>query len=498
MVSAEMTTFSPSFLGDGLVRAPIAGTGVHATRWHGRYITMLSLGDGLAIVMGVLVAQAVRFEGLGASEPRTGAPYLVLSLLLAPLWVLSVALNGAYDHRRVGTGAEEYRRIFDAALRFVAALALVALSLKLDVARSFVAIALVLATAFTEANHHAGARWLRRRREAGECMHRVLVVGHERQVADLVRRLRNSSDAGLAVVGACVSGWGEGQLFPVDHEPVPVLGATADVLDPRRLTAFDSVAVADHDASASGSLRDLLRGSGVDLLVAPTVTDVTAGRITVVPVDGLPLLHLRDSDASGLPRLIAEGIERVLAGLVLVAVLPALAAAALAIRLTSKGPALFPQVRLGQGGRPFTIWKLRTMRAGAEAERDRIAHLNEHDGLLFKIRHDPRITPVGSFLRRFSIDEVPQLWNVLRGDMSLVGPRPALPDEVGRYTDVVRRRLLVKPGLTGLWQVSGRADLPWQQGLELDLYYVDNRSLTGDLAILCRTATAVLRGRGAY
>ena len=195
---------------------------------------------------------------------------------------------------------------------------------------------------------------------------------------------------------------------------------------------------------------------------------------------------------------LVDVVHRTLALSALLVLLPILLLVALLVRLDSRGPALFRQTRVGRDGREFVIYKFRTMRIDAEALLDQIRHLNEHDGLLFKIRHDPRVSRVGRVLRRFSLDELPQLWNVVRGDMALVGPRPPLPREVEHYDARTRRRLDVKPGLTGIWQVSGRADLPWHEAIRLDLAYIEERSVALDLRILARTAGAVLTGRGAY
>lgn len=198
------------------------------------------------------------------------------------------------------------------------------------------------------------------------------------------------------------------------------------------------------------------------------------------------------------PRIVKASWERSAAAFGLLLVLPLLALLVVAIRLDSGGPGLFRQVRIGRGGRPFTVYKLRTMVAAADARLVDLQSANEADGPLFKIRTDPRITRLGGLLRRYSLDEVPQLWNVARGDMALIGPRPALPAEVAEYDEVTTRRLAVRPGLTGLWQVSGRSDLPWHVALRLDLEYVEQWSLRLDLAILRRTPRAVLGHRGAY
>jgi exopolysaccharide biosynthesis polyprenyl glycosylphosphotransferase len=248
-------------------------------------------------------------------------------------------------------------------------------------------------------------------------------------------------------------------------------------------------------------LRELaweLEKTATDLCVAPALLDVAGPRTTIRPVAGLPLLHMDHPEFTGARRLIKTVFDRALAVPALLLLSPLFAIMAVIIRCSDGGPAFFRQVRVGQGGRSFTLYKFRTMVPDAEAQREQLATLNETDAVLFKIRNDPRVTLVGAWLRRWSLDELPQLINVLLGDMSLVGPRPALPKEAALYGDHVRRRLMVKPGITGLWQVNGRADLSWDESVRLDLRYVENWSLVLDLQILWKTVAAVLRGSGAY
>jgi exopolysaccharide biosynthesis polyprenyl glycosylphosphotransferase len=229
-----------------------------------------------------------------------------------------------------------------------------------------------------------------------------------------------------------------------------------------------------------------LEGTGIDLVLAPALTDVAGPRIHTRPVAGLPLIHVEAPEFRGARKLIKGFVDRAVSFMALTLALPVLGIIALAIKLDSRGPVLFRQIRVGQGGQEFHVYKFRTM------------VVNESDGLMFKMRSDPRVTRVGRFLRKWSLDELPQLANVLFGDMSLVGPRPPLPSEVARYDGDVARRLLVKPGMTGLWQVSGRSDLSWEDGIRLDLYYVENWSLAADLTILWKTFGAVILSRGAY
>lgn len=468
--------------------------------WEQRYVMGLVAIDALAVAGASGLAYITRF-GLDGSEevPVTSLPYALVAALAVPLWMLITALSGGYERRVVGVGADEYRRVLKVAVRFVAVVAVLFYATRVDVARGFVGTAIPLATMFTLFGRHRARKWLHARRARGWALRRVLAVGTIEAVTELTRHLSRSMHAGFTVVGVCTLG-GTGSLR-VDESELPVLGTPDDVMAALTTSGADVLAVAGEGALPAGRLRTLaweLEGSGIDLIVAPSVTDVAGPRIAIRPVAGLPLLHVEEPRLSGGARAFKACSDRLLAGFSLVVLAPAMLVIGIVVRKSSPGPALFCQERVGREGDRFTIRKFRTMRDTAEEELDALAHRNEHDGLLFKIRDDPRCTPVGRWLRRYSLDELPQLWNVLVGHMSLVGPRPPLPSEVERYGDDARRRLLVKPGLTGLWQVSGRADLAWEEAVRLDLYYVDNWSPALDVLILWKTGNAVLRGRGAY
>jgi exopolysaccharide biosynthesis polyprenyl glycosylphosphotransferase len=284
---------------------------------------------------------------------------------------------------------------------------------------------------------------------------------------------------------------------------IPVLGNLTDVVDVLHELGADTVCVAAGPGITAGTLRELsyqLEGTGVDLLVSPVLTNVTGTRLSHRTIPGLPLLHVDEPELEGSRRMVKAVFDRTLGLLGLLAVTPLLLGIALAIRVTSHGPALFRQERVGRAGEVFKIWKFRTMHVGAHEDKQTLLGDNVHglEGVLFKMQVDPRVTRVGRFLRKYSLDELPQLVNVVLGHMSLVGPRPPLQEEVDRYEGHVHRRLLVKPGITGLWQVSGRADLPWEEAVRLDLHYVENWSLGLDVAVLCKTVMAVVRPTGAY
>jgi exopolysaccharide biosynthesis polyprenyl glycosylphosphotransferase len=327
-----------------------------------------------------------------------------------------------------------------------------------------------------------------------------VVVGHASVVANLAAELRRETYHGLSIVAACLVG----PPSPPDRAEIAGVPATAGLNSVAGVVQrfhADTVAVLACPEMSGVRLRELaweLEKTDTDLCVAPALLDVAGPRTTIRPVAGLPLLHMDHPEFTGARQVIKSLFDKVLALSALAVTAPAAIMIAVAIWRADGGPPLFRQTRVGQNGRMFTVYKFRTMVPDAEKNKAQLAKRNEHDGLLFKIRHDPRVTPVGAWLRRWSVDELPQLLNVLMGDMSLVGPRPALPEEAARYGDQVRRRLAVKPGMTGLWQINGRANLPWEESVRLDLRYVENWSLALDLQILWKTLAAVMHGSGAY
>ena len=458
------------------------------SRWESRYVAMIVGAD--ALVAGVAALLGVLLTGLG---DETG--YWVAAAAFPFAWVAALGLGRAYEARFLGVGGEEYRRVFDSAVRLLAAVAVVLVAAQVDVARSAIVVVFPLGGALTLLARYAARRVLSRLRRQGRCRARVVIVGRERSVSEMIRKLARGQM--YSVVGVCVD---RSRGTKVDG--FDILGRTDQVVDALQASSADTVAVAAWSDLSQEDMRRLsweLEGTGVDLLVEPRLAEIAGPRVHVRPEAGVPLLHIDEPYFSG-PRKAVKGLfDRSLALAAVLALSPVLIGISMAIRFDSKGPALFRQTRVGADGREFTIYKFRTMRVGADAEVAELAAQNEAaDGLLFKMRADPRITRVGAPLRKYSLDELPQLFNVLLGSMSLVGPRPPLPSEVEQYDGTVRRRLLVKPGVTGLWQVSGRSDLSWDESVRLDLSYVENWSIPLDLVIMWRTLGAVLRGRGAY
>jgi exopolysaccharide biosynthesis polyprenyl glycosylphosphotransferase len=449
------------------------------------------LADFACGAVGALAAAWLRF---GAHVTWA---YIMLSLVLAGLWVVGLGLSGGYDVRFIGVGSDEFRKVFRTGLTLFAAAGLFSWAFRVGVSRGYLFVAVAAMMALDMAARQVRRKHLHRLRAVGRRMVTVVVAGHEPAVADLIAELRRDRYHGLSVVAACVP-------LPTSTREitgVPVLGGLEEVPLVVRRCSADTVVVLACPEMTSIRLRQLawtLERTGTELCVAPALLDVAGPRTTIRPVAGLPIVHIDHPQLDGWQRVIKSLFDRCAAAIGLVMFAPLLLALAVMIRLEDGGPALFKQARVGKDGRRFRVYKFRTMVVDAERRKAELMARNDLDGVLFKIRRDPRITLVGARLRRWSLDELPELINVLRGDMSLVGPRPALPEEAERYTDHVRRRLTVKPGLTGLWQVSGRSDLPWDEAVRLDLRYVGNWSLTMDIQILWKTITLFMQGSGAY
>ena len=463
---------------------------VNTRRWSvvaRGYVRNAILLDAVMAVLAGLAVLVIRF----------GADFHLLgwSLVGAALYVSMVALARGYDPAGLGDGPGEFQAVLRGGLGVAVTLMAVAFVFNVEIPRTTVFFGVPALVAATSVGRYAHRHHLHHRRIAGEAMMRTVVVGEATAVEQVVGELSVAPHHGYQITGICLPSL-DNEVPPVGR---PVLGAISDLPQVVVDNAIDVVIVAGHYLSG-GALRRLswaLGRTSAQLVVAPDLVEVTGPRLSVRPTAGLSLLEVE----IGAPRrrLIAKTvIDRTVATAALLVLSPLIGAAALAVRLTSEGPAFYRQTRVGIDGTTFTIWKLRSMYVDADARRDLLLARNEGQGLLFKMRQDPRVTPVGRVLRRYSVDELPQLFNVFRGEMSLVGPRPPLVSEVEAYPDMVQRRLHVKPGLTGLWQVSGRSDLSWDESVRLDLRYVDNWSVAMDLMILWRTGRAVLAGSGAY
>jgi exopolysaccharide biosynthesis polyprenyl glycosylphosphotransferase len=459
----------------------------------------------LALVMiDLFAASAAAGASLIIRFGPTGSTIAWSVLIAMPIaWVIVVAGNRAYEALFVGVGQAEFERVFHAFLHLTVLVVFVAYATKTDLARGFVVVALPTTLVLDFAARYAARKVLHRLRARGRAARAVLVLGDLDAVLPFIRVVERDRYAGMRVVGVCLTNdltaIGAAELRAAQ---VPLLGGVDAVVDSAASVDAHAVAVVSSSHLGTDRLRWIawqLEGTDIDLVVSPGLAEVAGRRLHIQPVAGLPLLHVEQPAFRGLRRLLKDTIDRNAAALALLMLSPVFLAVWLAVRLTSSGPVFFRQSRVGRDGGEFTMVKFRSMYVGAEQRRAELLALNVHGAdPLFKMRDDPRVTPVGRFLRRYSIDELPQFLNVLCGHMSLVGPRPPLPSEVALYGDEARRRLLVKPGLTGLWQISGRSDLSWDESVQLDLRYVENWSPALDLMILWKTAAAVLRGSGAY
>jgi exopolysaccharide biosynthesis polyprenyl glycosylphosphotransferase len=467
--------------------------------WPRRYAQALMASDFLAIVIAVSLAQFLRFGGSGA-----GNTYSSVSAAIGAVWFLALTVNNSRSQRIIGTGPEEYRRVWLATAHTFGGVAILSMLLKLEIARGYLLIAMPAGFALITSFRWMARRYVIREREKyGHCITRVLVVGCTSAVRDLIAALSREPWCGYRVVGAFVPGTSVPPALSVPGlGKIPMFSNEASIVEAVASTRSNAVAVATTDQLHGRGIKDLswqLEKLDVDLLVAPGVLDVAGPRLHMRPVAGLPLIQVEKPRYHGAKRFQKRAFDIGFSALVLLCLAPVVLLVALAIKLTSPGPVFYRQDRIGLNGRAFEIVKFRTMVDGADLMLNDVADLNEFSGgVLFKIREDPRVTSVGSILRKYSLDEIPQFINVLRGQMSVVGPRPPLASEVESYDSNVMRRLLVKPGITGLWQVSGRSDLSWEDSVRLDLYYVENWSMMADLLIAIKTAKVMVHQTGAY
>ncbi|MGB7361804.1 MAG: sugar transferase [Rhodococcus sp. (in: high G+C Gram-positive bacteria)] len=479
-------------------------------QWRANYRLRVSITDAVMIVLAVILAHVIRFgespdpesSSLQGSAMSIGVSYVTVSLCLVAGWMAFLAIYGARSIQVVGTGVEEYRRIISATMRMFGVVAIFALLFRVDFARGYLAIALPFGLLGLIVGRVYWRAWARRRKASGTFTTSVLVIGSHRAATAMAASFERDNASGCQVVGACVPGYAGMGSLDVNGHAIPIMGDEHDVIQAMTSTGADIVAVtATEHMGAEGMKRLLweLDPYGVDLVVAPGVADIAGPRLTLQPVADLPLLHVEKPRYQGATRFVKTTFDMCFAALALLAISPVLLAVALAVKIDTRGPIFYRSERMGLDGNPFQMIKFRTMIVDADKHVAALLSQNESEGgVLFKMREDPRVTRVGRVLRRFSLDELPQFVNVLRREMSVVGPRPPLRREVETYDGNVRRRLLVRPGVTGLWQVSGRSDLTWEESVRLDLSYVENWSMTQDMLIIAKTLRAVVGSEGAY
>lgn len=475
--------------------------------WRRQYARQVAITDLIVLIWAVFGTQLVWF-GLGSAEVSiredsrlSDISYWTFSAGLIAVWMILLATFDTRGYRVIGAGSIEYKRIFELSVRLFGAIAILAFLLRVDVARGYLLISFPLGVAVLCISRWLWRKWLIAKRANGEWVARVLLVGSEQSVATIARELARSSGAGYHVVGACVP---SGRIADtIEGTDIPVMGSVDAVDRAMRACGADTVAVTSTDDLPADKVKQIswnLQPGRQHLVLTPSIVDIAGPRLMTRPVAGLPLIHVETPRFTLGQRIVKRTVDLVLSGIGIVLLSPVLLVLALLVRADSPGPVLFRQTRVGLRGETFTMLKYRSMVIDAEARLQALRDQARDAGndVMFKMKDDPRITRIGGFMRRFSLDELPQLFNVFGGSMSLIGPRPPLVHEVELYDPHVHRRFLAKPGITGLWQVSGRSNLSWDDTVRLDLYYVENWSLTGDVVILAKTVKAVLAKDGAF
>ena len=467
---------------------------IRFSAWSKRYAARIMLADAM---VGGTVSAALATYSNTLSDEGTGVVAL-LTLIGAILWTGAIAVARGYNRARVGSGSDEIRSVLRAGVALVFVGAFPAGLMQETALLKLVVVGTPVAVVLSVIIRYVARKALHRQQAQGRNMRHVIVVGTSVAAKELKDRLNREPHGGMKVVGVCVPRGERGKVLDLG---MPVLGELEDAARVVQQYGCDAVAVTSDDATRHNYLRELswsLEGTGVEMLVDPGLVEVAGPRMHIRPLMGFPLLHIEEPHFTGWRRVAKRAADILITSIGLVVISPLMLGIALAVKFQDGGPVIFRQTRVGRGGQPFSMLKFRSMVIDAEARKAALMAKNEGKGGLFKLSHDPRITRLGKFLRDFSLDELPQLFNVLNGSMSLVGPRPHLAQELAQMPSEASRRSLVTPGLTGLWQVSGRSDLEGDDAIRLDLRYVENWSFTLDLLILWKTASAVLAKRGAH
>jgi exopolysaccharide biosynthesis polyprenyl glycosylphosphotransferase len=458
--------------------------------------------DGASVAVGLLLATLLSLTLHDEWSLEAGSTYAKVAALSVPVWVFGFVNNRLYSARFITRGVDETRRVTRAVFTGCIGLALAAVAVNAEIKRGWFVAALMITLATVGTERIVMRQVFDRRRESGRLKRRVVIIGDNEEAQQLCAVLTRQPRLGYLPV-AMLSSPLKGKLVAsagIDAEADRLQAEISQIIGTVRGADASSVLIAASsvDLSVSNALIRALSEEGLHVELSSTLLDVAPERLTVRPLGGFPIVYLEPVRRDGWRAVAKRAFDIAFASLLLLVTLPVVLIAAVAVKLTSPGPVFFRQVRVGRDERIFKIYKLRTMVVDAEEMLTNLRGRNEADGPLFKMKDDPRVTQVGQFLRKTSIDELPQVWNVLRGEMSMVGPRPALAAELSEWPRSLRGRLRVKPGLTGMWQVSGRSSAAFGDYVRLDLYYVDNWSLLTDLAIVVRTVPAVLGSRGAY
>lgn len=472
--------------------------------WQPKIVALLTIGDFFAIALVLAISHIASF-GFGNASV-TGRQDFALSyystgIILGFCWWLCLLVSGSRNVRYLGQGTDEYRLVSKATTYFFCAIAIFSYLTAVDFARAYIILAYPLGLLLLLIERWLLRLFLVKWRFRGRALTRVMIVADTDSGKHLYKILKGARSSGLTPVALYLPGFPDGTR--VDDIDLPILGYSTDsaeILKAARSADIHMVSVSSGHRLTPRELRSLgwdLAAAHIKLTLAPAMTDIAGPRIHTQPLNGVPLIHVSTPRMEGFHAVVKRTVDVITSGLGLVLLSPLLLVVGLIVK-SDGGPMFFLQERVGYRGENFKMVKFRSMVTNAEELKKELMSQNEGNGILFKMADDPRITKIGKFIRKYSIDELPQLWNVFVGDMSLVGPRPPLESEVEQYEEDAYRRLLVKPGITGLWQVSGRSDLSWEESIRLDLYYVENWSVMGDLMILFRTVRAVFAKDGAY
>ncbi|WP_341953230.1 sugar transferase [Salinibacterium sp. TMP30] len=483
---------------------PLASTTRHPESglvWTRAYQKKLLLSDAAIIVSTMIAALLTRAEITRIPEFIAGVPPLMWLGLgaIALVWIGLLEIFHSRDRRIIGAGPDEYKRLITACMTAFGLLSIALLFLEAGFPGKSAVLTMATGVGVLLVSRWSWRRSLTRQRKLGRALSRAVVVGSRLEVDYVVSRIQGNLSAAFAVVGV---------LTDPDSEEEPEFGTVkSHGFGPEQIAATaaalgaDAVIVAGDHGSGNDFIRDLawqLEGTAAELILASRLANVAGPRIHFRPVEGLPLIHVEIPQFEGGKHVVKRGLDIVVSALALVILSPLFLILAVLIRMDSLGGAFFSQVRVGRNLATFRMFKFRSMVTDATEKLAGLAEQNEGSGVLFKLKNDPRVTGIGRVIRKYSLDELPQIWNVLKGDMSLVGPRPPLPSEVRAYKGKVNRRMYIKPGLTGMWQINGRSDLNWEDSMRLDLYYVENWSVVGDLVIMWRTVKVLIHPVGAY
>lgn len=481
---------------------PSAGARLSGREWARFLRRLLRATDSLLVALCVLAGFLVHYEGdrpfAATFADVNGA---LIGALLGVMWVAALGLYRTRDPKILGAGSSEYKRVAAASGAVFGLLAVLLVAFRIQPASAFYLVSLPLGLILLPGSRLIARRWYNARQAQGQFLVKAIVIGQVEDVRYVLKRIARKSGAVYEILGVSLPGGRRGTTLDVDGRRVPVLSSTDDVVRTVGRCGAEAVIVAGPVPGGNQYIRELgwgLEEHQAELVLASSLTNVAGPRIHWRPVEGLPLMHVDVPRYSGAKHACKRLLDVAVAAMALLVLSPVLLTLAIIVKHDSPGPVLFRQERVGKAGHPFRMLKFRSMVVSAEAALAGLGAQNQGAGVLFKMHNDPRVTRCGRWMRRYSLDELPQFWNVLTGEMSLVGPRPPLQREVGGYERHTRRRLLIKPGITGLWQVNGRSDLPWDEAVRLDLYYVENWSIMGDVIIMWRTFRAMCAPAGAY